>query len=40
MDAREFYAQIDKAYKELIDIKREFLSYGGDLKVFLVVWKN
>ena len=24
MDAREFYAQIDKTHKEFIDIKREF----------------
>lgn len=26
MDAREFYAQIDKAYNELIDINKGFLS--------------
>lgn len=26
MDAREFYAQIDKAYKELIEINKGFLN--------------
>lgn len=26
MDAREFYAQIDKAYNEIIDINKGFLS--------------
>lgn len=34
MDAREFYAQIDKAYKELIDIKREFFVLWRRFKGF------
>ncbi len=34
MDAREFYAQIDKAHKEFIDIKREFFALWRRFKGF------
>lgn len=34
MDSREFYVQIDKVYKELIDIKREFFVLWRRFKGF------
>lgn len=34
MDAREFYAQIDKTHKEFLDIKREFFDLWRRFKVF------